>query len=278
MTNRFWGMLAGALVLGAAGCSGRALETTGGAAGTSGHEGLIGGSSGSVGTGGSSGTSPIATAGYPGAGSTSTGVAGGLGSGGSDGCVDSLDMVSQALGTTCPSNLCPALASATSACDSPLGASSTTEQTCGSLHAVTTNTSSGEIKTCVYSSDVLVGDARLVGAFASGANGAFCNGTSSTISAGQLLAGCVAGPIVLVCSQPELGVEGGAGGATDPQRPAATCFDSWANTCAPCCPATAPDCTGKPDGYPGYSCSQGDGNDQSECTCACAAGMWQCVC
>ncbi len=270
MTNRFWGMLAGGLVLGAAACGGRAEAISGGSAGSSGHGGLSGGTGGNAGTGIS-----VAIAGYPSAGSGSTG-GGGLGSGGSDGCMGSLDMASQTLGTTCPSNLCPALASATAACDSPLGASSTTEQACGSLHAVTTDTSAGNIKTCVYSSDVLIGDAKLVGAFASGAGFNFCNGTSSTISAGQLLADCVAGPIEVLCSQALLDAESGAGGATDSQTPAATCFNG--ETCTPCCPTTPPDCMGKPDGYPGYSCSEGDGDDGSLCVCACATGKWQCAC
>jgi len=60
-----------------------------------------------------------------------------------------------------------------------------------------------------------------------------------------------------------------------------------------CCPdAVPPDCSTKPDGYPGYfctppcethpdagwSCSQRGGVVGSYCECTCQGGSWQCGC
>jgi hypothetical protein len=43
----------------------------------------------------------------------------------------------------------------------------------------------------------------------------------------------------------------------------------------PCCPQGNVDCAGKPDGYPGFGCTPGDG---SFCSCTCYAGAQQCGC
>jgi len=43
----------------------------------------------------------------------------------------------------------------------------------------------------------------------------------------------------------------------------------------PCCPNTPPDCSDKPDFYPGYLCVPAP---QSYCGCACQSGRWECAC
>lgn len=43
----------------------------------------------------------------------------------------------------------------------------------------------------------------------------------------------------------------------------------------PCCAAGSLDCSGKPDGYPGFGCTPGDG---SYCSCTCYGGAVVCGC
>lgn len=43
----------------------------------------------------------------------------------------------------------------------------------------------------------------------------------------------------------------------------------------PCCPEGQLVCAGKPDGYPGFGCTPGDG---SFCSCSCYGGTSQCGC
>jgi len=43
----------------------------------------------------------------------------------------------------------------------------------------------------------------------------------------------------------------------------------------PCCAAQKLDCSGKPDGYPGFGCTPGDG---SFCSCTCESGQQLCGC
>jgi hypothetical protein len=43
----------------------------------------------------------------------------------------------------------------------------------------------------------------------------------------------------------------------------------------PCCPSGSLDCAGKPDGYPGFGCTPGNG---SFCSCSCSMGMQVCGC
>jgi hypothetical protein len=42
-----------------------------------------------------------------------------------------------------------------------------------------------------------------------------------------------------------------------------------------CCPDPAPDCSGEPDGYPGYACTS---RTNPYCECACQGGKWICGC
>jgi hypothetical protein len=54
------------------------------------------------------------------------------------------------------------------------------------------------------------------------------------------------------------------------------CIDQWGGgQPAVCCPEPAPDCQGKPDGYPGYGCVE---RQNQFCSCQCQGGAWICAC
>jgi hypothetical protein len=68
--------------------------------------------------------------------------------------------------------------------------------------------------------------------------------------------------------------EGDGANACGPNPPA--CKNAFAgDTLTPCCPTQGLDCSGKPDGYPGFSCTPGDG---SFCSCACFQQGQLCGC
>ena len=88
----------------------------------------------------------------------------------------------------------------------------------------------------------------------------------------------------------------GAGGRADAPTPGAgqdvepgydpaslKCRDLFTNggMAAPCCPKIIPDCTDKPEGYPGpnrvWRCVQGP-TTESYCSCQCLYGQWSCGC
>jgi hypothetical protein len=53
------------------------------------------------------------------------------------------------------------------------------------------------------------------------------------------------------------------------------CFNAFDQMPEPCCPEATPDCTSKPDGYPGFACTPNPG---SFCSCTCEQGGWLCGC
>jgi hypothetical protein len=153
------------------------------------------------------------------------------------------------------------------------------------LRALTLEMGNGVSKTCIYAATTQLGgdfgsmpnfaDGPLVGATVTDAGNHFCDDTSATISAGQQLPS--------ECAQRSLcdqTLNSGAGGAPDdgsPEQPVRACFNRLSSTCGPCCPATTPDCSDKPGGFPGYSCTPAD-IPASFCSCACGAGEWMCGC
>jgi hypothetical protein len=71
---------------------------------------------------------------------------------------------------------------------------------------------------------------------------------------------------------------GGSSGTPDsgtPNDAGALCFNGFDHMQHPCCSKTAPDCSNKPDGYPGYGCTPSPG---SFCACTCERGQWLCGC
>jgi hypothetical protein len=63
------------------------------------------------------------------------------------------------------------------------------------------------------------------------------------------------------------------------------CPDWFSQTYRPCCPSTPPDCTGKPDDYPGYLCTPdcadygytGQGCGAAWFACSCSHERWVCL-
>ena len=212
------------------------------------------------------------------AGSASAG--GGLAEGGASPCIGSLEAVSQALGSTCPSTLCEANVWAIVSCSSLPKVVGANAQYCDAFYALNIDIGASAHKTCVYTAptDRLL-DGMLVGAFATDTGHPFCDGASDTIRAGQQVPGACARGSTLCSpassSNGQAGAPGGAGAGT----PVEACVDAFSSSCAPCCPDTPPDCSDKPDGYPGYPCTpKPTSAGASFCSCTCGAGEWQCGC
>ena len=228
------------------------------------------------------------------AGGGTTPIAGGAGleqagAGGSQ-CNGSLDAVNQALAVPCPVMLCDATAWGTASCSSSQGVTKASELFCGELRALTMDLEDGVSTTCIYAATTKLGgslgtaptfaEGPLVGAMITSTDNRFCNGMSATISAGQQL------PVECANFHPnnlcERTLDTGAGGAPGddpPAQPVRSCFNLFNGICAPCCPATTPDCSDKPNGFPGYSCTpEGNSVDTAFCSCACRDGEWQCGC
>jgi hypothetical protein len=67
-----------------------------------------------------------------------------------------------------------------------------------------------------------------------------------------------------------------AAGADASSPPRLDCIDDFGGGVpARCCPSPAPDCKGKPDGYPGYICVP---PPHSFCSCGCQMQQWVCAC
>jgi hypothetical protein len=68
----------------------------------------------------------------------------------------------------------------------------------------------------------------------------------------------------------------GTGGDPNVADGGLNCQDEFSGgTPSRCCAKTPPDCTNKPDGYPGFGCTPGK---QSFCSCNCSGGTWICGC
>lgn len=289
-----------AIVSAISACGGKSAT---GSAGNTGNAGSVG-SAGTAGTAESAGATNVggdSSAGTPGAGKNSGGTPGrgdaGMGAGGSDAdagvgggemasCTDSLETVSTLTGFACPKTLCDAEAWATASCSLWSSVSAADVQRCPDLLAFTLTLDHGETQTCVYanpSTSMWFGaklDGALLGAAVTAKDQRFCAGTADAISAGQQLSSS--------CSEPSLGklctrsssAKGGAEPSNDDARPPAACPNAFSSSCEPCCPAAKPDCTDKPDGYPGYNCTPAPSGEEgaSYCSCSCYAGDWQCLC
>ena len=207
-----------------------------------------------------------------GAGNAPSGGAGGAsaGAGGSAPnnapCTGTLDEVKAASGETCPDTLCAAGVWASACSSLPADLSSSTASECGDLRTFTINFSAKRGKACHYAV-TRNAEPSLVGAEAWNDTATFCDGTSQRIDAGALPTNCPEPAPRPLCD--------GAGGAGAPGAPPAACFDLFNSVCEPCCPATQPDCSDKPDGYPGYACVS---TANAFCSCTCGAGMWNCAC
>ncbi len=275
-----------------AGAGGESGQSQGG---TSGQP--QGGTGNEAGAGGASGQPQGGTGNEAGAGGTSGQPQGGTAGGGSTPCEGTLDEVSRAWGVECPASDCEARAWAT--CEKlPAEVKSSRSKHCTfsrsdliRANEITLDLGNGRGKSCYYESN------HLVHAAAWGVGPLYCNATSAQITAGAPIV-CGSGgtifnlPATTLCDRTSFNgaagaSQGGAGGAGSgnsagaPSSPEAKCLNRFADVCQPCCAAQAPDCTDKPDGYPGYDCTPLATTDNiyyDYCTCSCSGGNWRCAC
>ena len=200
--------------------------------------------------------------------------------GGAKRCVGTLEQASQALGFSCPKALCAARVLAANCSALPRGTVKTANHGCSgfsSFLSVSFEISATRRKVCYYSDSDSDSDSDsepkmsqeplLVGVEAWDGQARYCSGTSARISAGRVQTECI-GPIDLTAcdlehpeqSQPQLG------------GPPLACF--IINYCEVCCPEVPPDCSDKPDGYPGYECARPAPDNINPCVCR--ARRWSC--
>jgi len=198
---------------------------------------------------------------------TGSSPSGGAGAPAGEACSGDLDEVRRAWGIDCPTSYCEAV-SAASSCElfDGLWTQYRDLRVDWFTHALFIDWGT-HTKTCIYEDDVLVG------ANAADDVPTYCNGTSSSIEAGERVELVLTDSTVATCAE-------GASNAVDDSgarltRDAPLCFNAYSSTCAPCCPDPAPDCTDRPDGYPGYTCTLSSG---SYCSCSCNGGEWSCAC
>jgi len=260
-----------------------------------------GGSAGDLVRGGGPGSAGVPTggqnAGAPGGqnagapGGPSNGGSGGTGAGSGTGgapegggpdevtCSGLMDEVRDIWGE-CPPMLCAGVAWAQSCPGSSLGAIAEVG-TCDGLGLITLDFGTHG-KACYYQPAVFQ-EPKLVGVAAWDDTPHYCDGTSFRIQAGTAPAVCVRQSASKVACggssgapDASAGAGGQAGGGDTPPEPGpSACYDAFSNSCQPCCPTPTPDCAGKPNGYPGYSCTPAP---NSFCSCQCASGTWDCAC
>jgi len=280
-----WGLL---LV---AACEPSIVEPIGGGPNEVSSSGNAGQSVGFAGRGGGLGGFGNAGSGTSGGGSVETGSARAgsageiIGSAGAGACVGSLSEVVAAEWGDCPPLLCDALVAVEDSARVPAGAL-TQVGVCGMLRSITVDYGTHG-KTCYY--PLVGGDSKLVGAAAWDDTPRYCDGTSSRIVAGKIAGDCMnRNESATVCDYSSSpgdasgGADGGAGfgsGGAPPNVAPTTCQNAFSNSCEPCCPTEPPDCTDKPNGYPGfghdYGCTQGP---NSFCSCGCVSERWVCGC
>jgi len=279
-----WGASWGLLLVAA--CDPSIVEPIGGGPNDVSSSGNAGQSADFAGRGGGLGGFGNAGSGTSGGGSVEAGSARGggagevIGSAGAGACVGSLSEVVAAEWGDCPLLLCDALVAVEDCARVPAGAL-TQVAICGTLRSITVDYGTHG-KTCYYP---WAGDSKLVGAAAWDDTPRYCDGTSFRIVAGKIAGDCLnRNESATVCDH--LSSSGGAGGGGGlgsggavPNAAPATCQNAFSNSCEPCCPTEAPDCTGKPNGYPGYGhdygCTQ---SPNSYCSCGCLSEQWICGC
>jgi hypothetical protein len=248
----------------------------------------LGGAPGTGGTGSIGGAGNTSTSGGTlGSGGT---VTGGNSAGGASpaACTDTLDAVRKSSFGDCPATLCEAQASATS-CRPQTGSS--TIGSCGTCGPSDYSNCYGFVrfdwgthsKTCYYGGQSPNGRYErvtdLIGMMVSDDVPSYCNQTSYTLRGGDVPASCDGNASTRIdCAGSGLGGNGGSGSTNDAGQnaaPAALCYNNFNGTCQPCCSSNKPDCTEKPDGYPGYDCTPANGG---WCSCNCEGGQWLCAC
>lgn len=180
---------------------------------------------------------------------------------------------------TCPATYCEARALERTECASSYRW--VTDSNCDDWREVRIVPGAPYIKSCVYHAN------ELVGATLRNDTPPVTGCAAYAVVGGQWSPNCSQWTTATICnnwSTGSAGASGSAGAADIRQLPDANCYNHWAFDCAPCCAATPPDCSDKPDGYPGYKCtvaagsSGGNSISAYDCDCDCRSGLWSCEC
>jgi hypothetical protein len=273
--------LASAGLLLALGCGGKSAQPSNGQPNNAGAPGLgvdpgnaqAAGAPSSVQASGGQpggGTSSAQAGGAPSSGPAS----GGQGPGTAPGCVGTLDDVNQIGGAPCPATLCAANAWASDCAGLPDTVVKSALGACTEAPFLSLQLSGGGAKTCYYDPIGTGGpEPHLMAVAVSTNDSSLCGGTSNQTSAGNVPSVCK-NIASVVCDRTGSAGAGGASESDAGSVPPALCFDLFSQTCAPCCPDNV-DCTGKPDGYPGYECTS---TSNAYCSCSCGQEQWRCGC
>ena len=237
-----WVVLGLALAI-SAGCSGRAVtDGVAGAAGAAGEMSLPGA--------GQPSTTYPPSAGQAGAPSTT--------------CLATLEEVNALGGSPCPRLLCNANAWASDCTSLPKEITYTYQTECDGIQRITLEQSGTVSKVCYYKRSDF-GQPELFAARVIGDENSRCVTASGNVETVLVPPECPDDGAMPLCDRTSHHVP----------QPAKTCFNRFSSSCEICCPAQQPDCTTEPDGYPGYLCTS---LDNAFCSCACAAGQWNCGC
>src|SRR6478609_2402163 len=149
----------------------------------------------------------------------------------------------------CPRELCDARVMASNCSALPGGALKTSALDCWDDHVLLFEISPTRRKACYYGSTTSDGPSFLVGATVWDDEANFCDGRAAKLTGGN-------------------------------PRDIESCDDMPFVTtlCDVANPETAPDCSNKPENYPGYSCTPDTPDDESYCSCECQEGEWSCAC
>jgi hypothetical protein len=284
MQNRAWVWLFGLSCV-VASCGGRASENKG--------LGAAAGSPAAAGRGDDppfsapSGTAgaPSGTGGAPSAADDagSAGIAAGASS--ESPCAGTFEDVAKFGGGPCPKALCDGMALATDCSALP----GSVQRSCTDHNALIFELSATRRMVCYYDYDIAFEQPpNLVGASVFDDEASFCDGTATELRAGSptpnVARDCDGVPLFGAMPQnggdaftlcdvahPELTPANGG-------NPPRACLDQFSMSCQVCCPNPTPDCSGKPNGYPGYDCSPSTPDNPSYCSCSCLNGRWDCAC
>ncbi len=285
MRARHWVGI-GALVCWGSACGGKAATSSAASGGA--------GSAPRVETGGGATEVPSAGAAAVGrAGSGTGGVSavasaddgGAGGEAGYFGCTEKLATVSKVLDLECPAEVCAGTVIASNCGALPDSVVRTSEAFCDHsglydrVLSLTFELSGGRRKACYYQRENYDKLALLVGAEAWDNTESFCAGTDTHVRVGTAPEACERARSTTLCD-----LQNPANGApVDPNVAPRGCFDGFSSSCEPCCDGTEDkkvDCTGKPDGFPGYECTPhpDDHYGPSYCSCSCQSEGWECAC
>jgi hypothetical protein len=268
MARQHWGLVVGVVCVVAA-CGGRAANGDG-VAGGAGAAPSVESGNGAIDNGAATGGESAGAKGDSG------------GEAGADtGCRGELNAI-KATDVECPAELCAGTVSAL-ACDAlPAGVVKTSEAACDQkdgqrVRTLTFELSSTRRKACYYEqADDFEAPALLVGARVWEDKETFCDRSASQVSAGVVPStDCFDESSATLCDL----TDPTQSAPVRPNVPARACFNGFSATCEPCCDTTPPDCTSKPQDYPGYDCTpSGDDGGVSYCSCSCDHQQWTCEC